>query len=86
MLECRPAVIVTIFDQGRITFRRGNLLGRIPPPSSTEWSCWHLVHEKNQPHATTAGLYTIQCWPVHEDDWKREIIRFELTDDEAYYM
>jgi hypothetical protein len=86
MLEFRPAVIITIFDQGRITFRRGNLPGRIPPPTSTEWSCWRLVHENNEAHATTDGLCPIQCWPVHEDDWKREIIRFELTNEEAYCM
>ncbi|MGA2798950.1 MAG: ImmA/IrrE family metallo-endopeptidase [Thermoguttaceae bacterium] len=77
MLECRPAVIITIFDQGRITFRRGNLLGRIPPPSQAEWSCWRLVHEKNRPHEENDGLNSIQGWPVHEVDWKREILRYE---------
>jgi hypothetical protein len=85
MLECRPAVIVTIFDQGRITFRRGNLPGRIPPPSPTEMTCWSSVHEKNEPCATTAGLCSIQCWPVHEDDWKREILRFEVGGFEDYF-
>jgi len=78
MLECRPTIIITIFDQGRITFRRGNFPSRIPPPSSTEMACWRSVHEKNEPRETTAGLCTIQCWPVHEEDWKREILRFEV--------
>jgi Zn-dependent peptidase ImmA (M78 family) len=77
MLECRPAVIITIFDQGRITFRRGNLQGRIPPPSAAEWNCWRLAHEKNRPHAENDGLNSIQGWPVHEADWKREILRYE---------
>jgi hypothetical protein len=79
MLECRPAVIITIFDQGRITFRRGNFPGRIPPPSVAEWSCWRLVNEKNQPHAEHDGMNSIQGWPVHEDDWKREILRYDLS-------
>jgi hypothetical protein len=77
MLECQPAVIITIFDQGRITFRRGNIPGRIPPPSPAEWSCWRLVHEQNRPHAENEGLSSIQGWPVHEADWKREILRYE---------
>ena len=77
MLECRPAVIITIFDQGQITFRRGNIPGRIPPPSASEWSCWRLVHEKNRPHSEYDGLNSIQGWPVHEPDWKREILRYE---------
>jgi hypothetical protein len=82
MLECRPTVIITIFDQGRITFRRGNIPGRIPPPSLIEMTCWRSVHEKNAPRTTFAGLCTIQCWPVHEDDWKREILRFEVAEFE----
>ena len=85
MLECRPAVIITIFDQGRITFRRGNLPGRIPPPSSTEWSCWRWVHEKNERHEATNGMCIIRGWPIHEEDWKREILRFEVEEfDECY--
>ena len=53
MLECRPAVIVTIFDQGRIAFRRGNLPGRVPPLSPAERACWQGVHEENRPLQTT---------------------------------
>ncbi len=49
MLECSPPVIITVFDQGRITFRRGNIPGRIPPPSAAEWSCWHWSGRKTGP-------------------------------------
>jgi hypothetical protein len=82
MLECRPAVIITIFDQGRITFRRGNFPGRIPPLSPTELDCRRIVHELNEPRETTAGLCRIQCWPVHEVDWLREIMRLEIENFE----
>jgi IrrE N-terminal-like domain len=80
MLECRPAVIITIFDQGRITFRRGNLSGRVPPPSAAERSCWRLVHERNRPHVENDGMNKILGWPVHEADWKREILRYESAE------
>ena len=79
MLECPPAVIITIFDQGRITFRRGNVPGRIPPPSAAEWDCWRQVHGENRPCEQSDGSSAIQGWPVHEPDWKREILRCELA-------
>jgi hypothetical protein len=82
MLECRPRVIITIFDQGRITFRRWNFPGRIPPPSPTETALWRSVHENNEPLEKTVGLCRIQCWPVHEDDWRREIMRMEVAEFE----
>jgi hypothetical protein len=84
MLECRPAIIITIVDQGRITFRRSNLPGRAPPPSAAELTCWRLVHEKNRPQEKAVGLHNINCWPVHEPDWKREILRLEIAEYEEY--
>jgi hypothetical protein len=79
MLECPPAVIITIFDQGRIAFRRGNLPGRIPPLSPAETTCWRAAHQQNMPQDVISGMYVIQAWPIHEDHWKREILRSELT-------
>jgi hypothetical protein len=34
MLECRPPVVISIFDQERVSFRRSNLPGRLPPPNA----------------------------------------------------
>lgn len=80
MLECRPPVIITIFDHGRLSFRRGNFPGRAPPPSEAEMQCWHVVHEGNQPEQASDGPRTIQAWPVHEEGWKREILRTEVDE------
>jgi hypothetical protein len=80
MLECRPAVIVSIFDQGRLYFRRSNLPGRVPPPSAAEMSCWRAVHGRNRSRQALEGLRTIQGWPVHEEGWKREILRTEVEE------
>ena len=79
MLDCPPAVIITIIDQGRITFRRGNLPGRTPPTTSAESACWRSVHEQNKPQSLVFKMQTIQGWPIHEDQWKREILRMELN-------
>ncbi len=80
MLECRPPVIITIFDHGRVTFRRSNLPGRPPPLSPAEAACWRSVHHRSQAEQTHDGLRTIQGWPVHEEGWKREILRTEVEE------
>lgn len=85
MLECRPAVIITIFDQGRITFRRSNIQGRVPPPSADEMTGWKHANDKNEPYETIAPLCTIRAWPIHEPDWKREILRTELEVNDQDY-
>ena len=81
MLECRPPVIISIFDHRRLYFRRSNLPGRVPPPSSVEMECWQTVHDRNRPQQTCDGVRTIQGWPVHEEDWKREILRTEVEEE-----
>ena len=78
MLDLDRAVIVTIFDHGRVHFRRGNLPWRVPPPSSGEMDCWRAVHTRGRPHQTSDGLRMVQGWPVHEPDWRREILRAEV--------
>jgi hypothetical protein len=80
MLECRPAVIISIFDNERITFRRSNLAGRVPPPSKAEIDCWCDVHRHNRPLRIDAGPGSVQGWPIHEEGWKREILRTEIDE------
>jgi hypothetical protein len=80
MLECRPPVIISIFDQRQLYFRRSNLPGRVPPPSAAEMQCWQEVHRCNRPQQTCDGLRSIQGWPVHEPGWKREILRTEVEE------
>jgi len=78
MLEMPPPVVISIFDNGALTFRRSNLAGRVPPPSPAELACRRAVHDHSQPQQTRAGPQVIQAWPVHEEGWKREILRVEL--------
>ncbi|MGA2064599.1 MAG: ImmA/IrrE family metallo-endopeptidase [Thermoguttaceae bacterium] len=80
MLECRPPTIITIFDQGAIYFRRSNLPGQVPPPSPAERECWQTVHRHNHPEQAFEGLRRVQGWPVHEEGWKREILRTEVDE------
>jgi len=83
MLECRPAVVISIFDQRRISFRRSNVSGRVPPPLPTEIECWTSVHERRRPSQTRQGPSLVQGWPVHEGGWEREILRMEVEQWDA---
>jgi Zn-dependent peptidase ImmA (M78 family) len=80
MLECRPAVVISIFDQQRLSFRRSNVSGRVPPPSRAEIECWNRVHERCHPLQTRQGPSLVQGWPIHEEGWQREILRMEIED------
>ena len=78
MLEMPPPVIVSIFDNGVLYFRRSNVPGCVPPPLPAEIACRRVVHDNNRARQTCDGPHSIQGWPVHEDGWQREILRVEL--------
>jgi Zn-dependent peptidase ImmA (M78 family) len=79
MLECRPAVVISIFDQRQLSFRRSNVGGRVPPPSPAEINCWNAVHNRCRPLRTRQGTTLVQGWPIHEEGWQREILRMEVA-------
>jgi len=78
MLELPPPVIITIFDHQQVSFRRSNVPGRVPPVSAAELRCWQAVHQSAQPCRLSHMAWIIQGWPVHEDGWKREVLRTEV--------
>jgi len=80
MLECRPPIIISIFDHRRLSFRRGNLPGRAPPPSRAEIECWRKVHRRNHPLRSHTDFGDLQGWPIHEPNWQREILRVEVDE------
>lgn len=80
MLDAPPPVIVTIYDQGRITFRGSNQPGRPPPPSSAELRCQSAAHTDNRPQSAREGQCAVAAWPIHEADWRREIVRTAIDE------
>jgi hypothetical protein len=79
-LDLAEPAIITIFDQGDVSLRQSNVPGRVPPPSRAELQCWRVVHGVNRPHEARHGMTTIRGWPVHEEGWKREILRTEVEE------
>ncbi len=77
MLDCEPPVVITVFDRGQRTFRRSNLSGKLPPLLPLEKGAWHAAHESGEPASQADRHASVRAWPIHEPDWKREILRTE---------
>lgn len=85
MLEMPLPVIITLWDQGRQAWRRGNAPGRTPPLTLAEHDARQAAHDHNEPVQCDAGelpdgVEDVRAWPVHEPLWKREIIRTQLAE------
>ncbi|QEG34120.1 ImmA/IrrE family metallo-endopeptidase [Bythopirellula goksoeyrii] len=85
MLQMSPAVIISLFDQGKLIWRRSNLMHRPRPLTDAEHKAWQVTHQQCQAsrldqNELPEGLSDIRCWPVHEANWSREIMRTELEE------
>ena len=85
MLQMNPSIIITLFDQGAVQWRRSNVLAHPPRLTSTEQSVWRTSFELSEPaifepDVLPVEFQAVRCWPVHEPGWRREILRTELQD------
>ena len=81
MLEFEPPIVVSIFDHGAISFRQGNRGGRLTL-TTLERECWRTVHESGEAlERSGAGCTGAAGWPVHEEGWKRELLRLDWLEE-----
>jgi Zn-dependent peptidase ImmA (M78 family) len=84
MLDMRPPIVITICDHGRVHWRRSNATTRTPDMLDEERDIWQVVHRSGLAAGDTldgeTGLERVRCWPIHEPDWKREILRSEIAE------
>ncbi len=83
MLEMSSPVIVTLFDQGQSQWRRSNVLRRPPPLTPPESQTWRRAFDGGRATRYDCGdlpeeIDDVRCWPVHEPEWRREILRTGL--------
>ena len=74
MLDFEPPVAIAVFDHGRLTFRRANLLGMtaLSPP---EHACRERAARTNRTSRNETSRIVVTAWPIHEPEWRREILR-----------
>jgi predicted transcriptional regulator len=75
MLDLPEPCIITIVDNGHIHRRRSNAWPTRRELSPPEEECQRYVNEFSRPRTVRADGWTVQGWPVHQPDWKREILR-----------
>jgi len=85
MLEMSPPVMLTLFDQGKIVWRKSNLLRRPPLLTPPEAHTWRVAQVDSQPAEYSEsdlpeGITNVRCWPIHEPGWRREILRTALEE------
>jgi hypothetical protein len=75
-LDLPEPCIVTIIDNDHLHRRRSNNWPvRRRQLETPEQKCQRRVHETGEPHVVREAGWTVQGWPVHQLDWKREILR-----------
>jgi Zn-dependent peptidase ImmA (M78 family) len=79
-LDLPEPCVVTVLDNGHVTRRRSNgpHITRELLPAETK--CQEYVHRTSRAKTVRAEGVTVQGWPVHTADWKREIIRSVIDD------
>jgi hypothetical protein len=81
----RTPVVMSVFDHGRLVWRRSNLApSQSAPLVPLEERLQRESHRSGVPREADAlcppFIDRIRVWPIHEPDWKREIMRTDLAE------
>lgn len=74
-LDLPAPCVVTIIDNEHVSRRKSNAWRVTRQLTTTEKECHNYVKTHGQPRVVQQGEWTVHGWPVHQADWKREILR-----------
>jgi hypothetical protein len=74
-LDLPEPCIITVMDNDHITRRKSNGPRIRKELTPVELKCQRYVHRNGRPRLVQEKGWTVQGWPVHQNDWKREILR-----------
>jgi hypothetical protein len=75
LLDLPEPCVITIVDNDHVQRRRGNARPVRRELGPAERECQRYVHYYSRPRVVCADGWTVQGWPLHRPDWKREILR-----------
>jgi Zn-dependent peptidase ImmA (M78 family) len=75
LLDLPDPCIITIVDNKHIHRRRSNAWPTRKALEPPEQKCQEYVHYYSRPRVIQEEGWTVHGWPVHQVDWKREILR-----------
>ncbi len=82
-LDLSAPCIVTVIDNDHVQRRRSNAWRVKRELSEPEQRCQRYVNHYRRPHTVQEDGWTVQGWPVHQADWKREVLRSVIDRDEG---
>jgi predicted transcriptional regulator len=83
LLDLPEPCIITIVDNGHIHRRRSNAWPVRRQLEPAELQCQRYVHYYSRARVVQEAGWTVQGWPVHQADWKREILRGVVDEGSA---
>ncbi|HYV38951.1 MAG TPA: ImmA/IrrE family metallo-endopeptidase [Gemmataceae bacterium] len=83
LLDLPEPAIITIVDNDHIYRRRSNAWRVRKQLEPVERECQHYVNYYSRPAVRRKGGWTVHGWPVHQADWKREILRSVVETESA---
>jgi predicted transcriptional regulator len=75
LLDLPDPCVITIVDNDRVTRRRSNAWPVTRRLAAAEQVCQKRVHDSGRPRTVNKEGWSVRGWPVHQPDWKREILR-----------
>jgi hypothetical protein len=75
LLDLGESCIITVVDNDHVTRRKSNSWPVRRELMAAERECQRYVHHYSRPRVVQVGAWTVQGWPLHRPDWKREILR-----------
>ena len=75
LLDLPEPCVITIVDNEHVSRRRSNAWPVTRQLAAAEKACLDYVHHYSRARRVREDGWTVQGWPVHEPDWRREILR-----------
>jgi len=75
LLDLPTACVITVVENDHVHRRRSNAWRVSKTLQPAERECQRYVHGFSRPRVVSADGWTVQGWPLHRPDWKREILR-----------
>ena len=80
-LDLPAPCVISIVDNDHVHRRRSNAWRVNRKLAPAEEECQRYVSYYSRPHTVRQGGWTVHGWPVHQTDWKREILRSVIDED-----
>ena len=75
LLDLPEPCVITIVENDHVHGRRSNAWRVNKTLQPAECECQRYVHHYSRPRVVSADGWTVQGWPLHEPDLKRETLR-----------